>query len=103
MLMQNVIVMLLLQLQFLFELPARLKKCIEMGAYSQAVRCVIVPCNQSYIVFGLSVGLSVCQSVCVCQQSCPVLFPHVVDIHFPEIVSRILCTASCLPLYDCRK
>ena len=26
------------QLQFLFELPARLKKCIEMKAYSQAVR-----------------------------------------------------------------
>ncbi|XP_038070906.1 vacuolar protein sorting-associated protein 51 homolog [Patiria miniata] len=30
--------MLLKKLQFLFELPARLKKCIEMKAYSQAVR-----------------------------------------------------------------
>ncbi|CAH1783454.1 unnamed protein product [Owenia fusiformis] len=30
--------MLLKKLQFLFELPARLKKCIEMEAYSQAVR-----------------------------------------------------------------
>ena len=27
-----------LQLQFLFELPTRLKKCIEMGFYGQAVR-----------------------------------------------------------------
>jgi hypothetical protein len=29
---------LLKKLQFLFELPARLKKCIEMQSYSQAVR-----------------------------------------------------------------
>jgi len=28
------------QLQFLFELPTRLKKCIDMEAYSQAVRSV---------------------------------------------------------------
>ena len=37
------------QLQFLFELPARLKKCLEMEAYSQAVRWVILkrifPCS----------------------------------------------------------
>ena len=26
------------KLQFLFELPSRLKKCMEMGAHSQAVR-----------------------------------------------------------------
>ena len=31
----------MLQLQFLFELPARLNKCIEMEAYSQAVRYVL--------------------------------------------------------------
>jgi hypothetical protein len=30
----------LLQLQFLFELPTRLKKCIEMGFYGQAVRYI---------------------------------------------------------------
>lgn len=32
--------LLYLQLQFLFELPSRLKKCIEMKAYSQAVRYI---------------------------------------------------------------
>lgn len=31
---------LFLQLQFLFELPKRLNKCIEMNAYSQAVRYI---------------------------------------------------------------
>ena len=30
------------QLQFLFELPARLNKCIEMDAYRQAVKYVIL-------------------------------------------------------------
>lgn len=30
---------LLRKLQFLFELPARLNKCLELQAYAQAVRC----------------------------------------------------------------
>ncbi len=34
------LVLLFLQLQFLFELPTRLNKCITMGFYAQAVRSV---------------------------------------------------------------
>ena len=45
--------MLCMQLQFLFELPARLKKCIEMKSYGQAVKLA-------------SVFVCVCVCVCVC-------------------------------------
>lgn len=38
-------VMVPLQLQFLFELPSRLKKCMEMNAEGQAVRWVNVQCQ----------------------------------------------------------
>ena len=58
--------MLCMQLQFLFELPARLKKCIEMKSYGQAVKLACV-----------CVCVFVCVSVCMCFLQLPFIWKFI--------------------------
>ena len=62
----------MLQLQFLFELPARLNKCIEMEAYSQAVRYVtfiLKSCNKRVVNILRCHDVEWCQIQCYCVTS----------------------------------